>query len=158
MPRVRIGANIKTGKMDKPKVYIGASENKKQNNPVVLIGLAAIALVVGWIVSQRFVEDPVGASMRESAAEIDASLAELKQAPSSASTGQITYADYSAIEIGSSLADVEAILGKGTELSRAESKSVPSAVTYSWVNADGSSVIALFSGGFVEVKSQVGLN
>ena len=143
--------------MNKPKVQVGASENKKQNNPVVLIWLAAIALGIGWIVSQRFVEDPAGASMRESAAEIEASLAELKQAPSSASTGQITYADYSAIEIGSSLEAVEARLGKGTELSRAESEGVPSAITYSWVNADGSSVIALFSGGFVEIKSQVGL-
>jgi len=143
--------------MNKPKVQVGASEKKKQSNPLILIGLAAIALVVGWILSQRFVEDPVGASMRESAAEIDTALAELKQAPSSAAKGQITYADYSAIEIGSSLADVESRLGTGTELSRAEAEGVPSAVTYSWVNDDGSSVVALFSGGFVEIKSQFGL-
>jgi len=143
--------------MNKPKVYIGASEKKKQSNPLILIGLAAIALGIGWIVSQRFVEDPVGASMRESAAEIDTALAELKQAPSSAAKGQITYADYSAIEIGSSLANVEARLGTGTELSRAESEGVPSAITYSWVNADGSSVIALFRGGVLEIKSQFGL-
>jgi len=141
--------------MNKPKVQVGASE--KKNNPVVLIGLAAIALGIGWIVSQRFTEDPAGASMRESAAEIEASLAELKQAPSSAAKGQITYADYSAVKIGSSLADVEARLGKGTELSRAESVGVPSAITYSWVNADKSSVVVLFRGGFVETKGQFGL-
>jgi len=143
--------------MNKPKVQVGASEDKKRTNPLILIGLAAIALGIGWIVSQRLTEDPAGASMRESAARIDTALAELKQAPSSAAKGQITYADYSAIEIGSSLEAVEARLGKGTELSRAESEGVPSAITYSWINADKSSVIALFSGGFVEIKGQFGL-
>ena len=143
--------------MNKPKVYSKASENKKQNNPVVLLVIAAIALVVWGEVRQRFAEDPAVTSMRESAARIDASLAELKQDPSSAAKGQITYADYSAIEIGSSLADVEARLGKGTEVSRAEAEGIPSAITYSWVNADGSSVVALFSGGVVEIKSQFGL-
>jgi len=143
--------------MDKPKVYISASEKKKQSNPLILIGLAAITLVVWGEVRQRFTEDPVGDRMRESAAEIESSLAELKQSRSSAAKGQITYADYSAIEIGSSLAAVESRLGTGTELSRAEAEGVPSAITYSWVNDDGSSVVALFSGGFVEIKSQFGL-
>jgi len=143
--------------MDKPKVYIGASENKKQSNPLILIGLAAIALVVGWNVSQRFVEDPLAVSLRESAEEIEASLADLKQGQSSAATGQITHADYSKIAIGSSLKSVEATLGKGTELSRAEAEGVPSAITYSWANGDGSSIVVLFSGGFVETKGQSGL-
>jgi hypothetical protein len=67
------------------------------------------------------------------------SLAPPDASPSALSTqGTLSLSNYNQIQNGMSLAEVEAILGKGQELSRVEVPKAPITTTYLWLGQNGS--------------------
>lgn len=78
-------------------------------------------------------------------------------APTTATTSStITMAQYNQLATGMAYEAAVAIVGPGVEASRAESGG-NSSVMYTWKNADGSNMLALFSNGKLASKSQYGL-
>lgn len=78
--------------------------------------------------------------------------------PQSTDSGRVTLSKYNQITIGMNLAQVEAILGKGSELSRVEIPGTPVTVMYGWQNSDGSNMNVMLQGDSVTTKAQFGLN
>lgn len=64
----------------------------------------------------------------------------------------VTHAEYEQIALQMSLPRVEAILGKGVEVSQSESM-----VIFEWRNADDSSMTLFFERGYLVQKEQTGL-
>lgn len=73
-------------------------------------------------------------------------------------TAAVTLAEYDAVKVGMSLAEVERVIGaRGVEQSRNEIAGVET-VLVEWRNGDGLSAMnAIFQGGELVQKSQVGL-
>lgn len=76
------------------------------------------------------------------------------QAPSTAQAELqgIRLAEYERVELGMSLAEVQATLGRGTETSRSTT-----IATFVWKNSDGSGITAIFEKGRLKSKEQSGL-
>lgn len=68
------------------------------------------------------------------------------------SNESVSSSDYERIQLGMSLTEAQALLGKGTEVSRSESST-----SLIWINRDGSSIQAVFKEGRVVKKEQQGL-
>lgn len=66
-------------------------------------------------------------------------------------------AKYEQVKSGMSVAEVEAVLGKGEELSRIEMPNVPTTVSYIWKNPTGTNMTAVFQGDKLQSKAQFGL-
>ncbi|MEM8807513.1 MAG: hypothetical protein AAGF01_15955 [Cyanobacteria bacterium P01_G01_bin.38] len=65
------------------------------------------------------------------------------------SSDHVTRVEYERLELQMSLTEVEAILGRGTEVDRSESTT-----TVIWTNRDGSSIEAIFEGDRMIKKAQ----
>lgn len=64
----------------------------------------------------------------------------------------VSRADYGLLEMGMTITEAQAALGRSVESSRDQTS-----VTYKWVNGDGSGITAVFKGGRLISKQQSGL-
>jgi hypothetical protein len=64
----------------------------------------------------------------------------------------VSRADYERLELGMTLTDVQATLGRAIEVSQDETSA-----TYKWVNSDGSQIMAVFRGDRLVSKEQIDL-
>lgn len=69
---------------------------------------------------------------------------------------RVTLADYEALEMGMTLADVEEILGTGTEVSRSEVAGIESRIVQ-WVNPGGANITIALTNDEVTSINQFGL-
>lgn len=97
----------------------------------------------------------------ESTAEAPDTPAEATEEPAEApaTDGKVTAEQYAAISPGMTLEEVEAKIGKGTEISNVAIEGAPATVTYQW-DADGgfgANITATFQDGALTSKAQFGL-
>jgi len=69
----------------------------------------------------------------------------------------ITLDRYEQVKAGMTISTVETIVGEGKEMSRVEMPGAPLTISYSWQNADGSNMNAIFQGDSLISKAQAGL-
>jgi hypothetical protein len=65
---------------------------------------------------------------------------------------KVSILEYERLELGMSMTDAEAILDGGIEI-----RKTPTITIFTWVNSDGSKIIATFENGKLEDKQQFGL-
>lgn len=135
-------------------VGVAPSAPAKKHNPLALgcLGLLGLVVVLGIIGNLAGERSPT-TEQAVSSEEIAAPPAEAPPAPAS----KVTLANYNRLKTGMSYAEVSAILGEGTEMSRSEIADYVT-VMYSWDgDGFGANMNAMFQNGKLVQKAQFGL-
>jgi len=126
----------------------GWREASRGRKALVLIVAAAVLVLIAVAVGSAV---QMSQSLDQANTAYEAALHNLNAAPT------ITYDEFTAVQTGMSLGQVEAILGRpGTEAARSDGDGF-SIVIYQWQNDDGSNMNVTFENGLVTSKAQFGL-